>query len=319
MKSFAFTTALSLAMAGSTLAVPMMQQGHAIAHINAETLKNNLAMAKANTNTNMNTKRQTTPATSPAASVPAGTVPSVALTDLDRVVSSVGVIVKNAQDDFQKIDIKDPQGITGILSQLLGNVTQTVQQGTRRIKANQKAATLPVGAGWGVASGAYPLGVLGGHLGGLGGLGGLLGVTDGLAGLTGVTGLLSSLLNTVTGLLGNLLQLGGGATSGSGLDANTLASLANIQALLSLSGGLTAGVPLGALPLGDLSNLAGILSPELLNQLLSGTATGSPLSVVESLLEAVQELISSLLSGSIGVTAGITGDLGADASTSTSA
>ncbi|EGO53768.1 hypothetical protein NEUTE1DRAFT_53312 [Neurospora tetrasperma FGSC 2508] len=318
MKSFALTTALSLAMAGSTLAVPMMQQGHAIAHINAEALKNNLAMAKANTN--MNTKRQTTPATSPAASVPAGTVPSVALTDLDRVVSSVGVIVKNAQDDFQKIDIKDPQGITGILSQLLGNVTQTVQQGTRRIKANQKAAILPVGAGWGVAGGAYPLGVLGGHLGGLGGLGGLLGVTDGLAGLTGVTGLLSSLLNTVTGLLGNLLQLGGGdATSGSGLDANTLASLANLQALLSLSGGLTGGVPLGTLPLGDLSNLAGILSPELLNQLLSGTATGSPLSVIESLLEAVQELLSSVLSGSVGVTAAITGDLGADASTSTSA
>ncbi|EAA34577.1 hypothetical protein GE21DRAFT_2568 [Neurospora crassa] len=315
MKSFALTTALSLAMAGSTLAVPMMQQGHAIAHINAEALKNNLAMAKAN----MNTKRQTTPATSPAASVPAGTVPSVALTDLDRVVSSVGVIVKNAQDDFQKIDIKDPQGITGILSQLLGNVTQTVQQGARRIKANQKAAILPLGgAGWGLAGGAFPLGGLGlGHP--LGGLGGLLGVTDGLAGLTGVTGLLSSLLNTVTGLLGNLLQLGGGsdATTG-GLDANTLASLANLQALLSLSGGLTGGVPLGTLPLGDLSNLAGILSPELLNQLLSGTAAGSPLSVVESLLEAVQELLSSVLSGSVGVTAGITGDLGADADASTS-
>ncbi|KAK3495949.1 hypothetical protein B0T13DRAFT_512836 [Neurospora crassa] len=316
MKSFALTTALSLAMAGSTLAVPMMQQGHAIAHVNAEALKNNLAMAKANTN--MNTKRQTTPATSPAASVPAGTVPSVALTDLDRVVSSVGVIVKNAQDDFQKIDIKDPQGITGILSQLLGNVTQTVQQGTRRIKANQKAAILPLGgAGWGVAGGAFPLGGLGlGHP--LGGLGGLLGVTDGLAGLTGVTGLLSSLLNTVTGLLGNLLQLGGGSDATTGLDANTLASLANLQALLSLSGGLTGGVPLGTLPLGDLSNLAGILSPELLNQLLSGTATGSPLSVVESLLEAVQELLSSVLSGSVGVTAGITGDLGADADASTS-
>ncbi|KAL0475778.1 hypothetical protein QR685DRAFT_550327 [Neurospora intermedia] len=315
MKAFALTTALSLAMAGTTLAVPMMQQGHAIAHINAEALKNNLAMAKANTN--MNTKRQTTPATSPAASVPAGTVPSVALTDLDRVVSSVGVIVKNAQDDFQKIDIKDPQGITGILSQLLGNVTQTVQQGTQRIKANQKAAILPVGAGWGVAGGAYPLGGLGLGLP-LGGLGGLLGATNGLAGLTGVTGLLSSLLNTVTGLLGNLLQLGGGADATTGLDANALASLANLQALLSLSGGLTAGAPLGTLPLGDLSNLSGILSPELLNQLLSGTATGSPLSVVESLLEAVQELLSSVLSGSVGVTAGITGDLGADASTSTS-
>ncbi|KAJ4385061.1 hypothetical protein N0V85_008285 [Neurospora sp. IMI 360204] len=330
MKSIALTTALSLAMAGSTFAVPMMQtsQGHAVAHINAEALKNNLEMAKANTmasqETNTNMKRQTTPGSAPITSAPVGAIPSVTLTDLDRVVSSVGVIVKNAQDDLKKIDIKDPQGVVGILSQLLGNVTQTVQQGNARIKANQKAI-LPTG--WGVAGSALPLGALGGltgglplgALGGLGGLGGLTGglgglgalsgVTNGLAGLTGVTGLLSSLLNTVTGLLGNLLQLGDGLPGLGGLGGG-------------LTGGATGGLPLGALPLGDLSNLTGVLSPDLLNQLLGGATgavggatggAGSPLSVVSALLAAVMDLVNSLLPGALGVTAGITGGLTATA------
>lgn len=311
MKSIALTTALSLAaLSGSTLAVPMMQQmnqGHAVAHINAKALKNNLEMAKANTASMQMRKRQTQPNTAvlPLAAPGPGSVPSVTLTDLDRVVSSVGVIVKGAQDDLKKIDIKDPQGITGILSQLLGNTTRAIQQGTTRIKANQKAMILPGGlGGWGVASG---LG-LGGLTNGLGGIGALGGVTNGLAGLTGITGLLTSLLNTVTGLLGNLLQLGGGSLGGDGsstggLDLGSLTDLANLSNLL---GGLTGGVT-GGLPLGDLSNLTGVLSPELLSQLLGGAGAGQPLGVVQSLVSAVLDLVNSLLPGVLDVTGNISG------------
>ncbi|KAK3395953.1 hypothetical protein B0T20DRAFT_420357 [Sordaria brevicollis] len=307
-------TLLSLAaLSGSTLAVPMManmQQGHAVAHINAEALKNNLETAKANSM--QHSKRQTQPNTAvlPLAAPSGGSVPSITLTDLDRVVSSVGVIVKGAQDDLKKIDIKDPQGITGILSQLLGNTTRAIQQGTTRIKANQKAMILPVGGlgGWGVASGLGGLGALGGltNLNGLGGVTALGGVTNGLAGLTGITGLLTSLLNTVTGLLGNLLQLGGGSLGGegSGLDLGSLTDLANLSNLLA---GLTGGVT-GTLPLGDLSNLAGIISPDLLNQLLSGAGgVGQPLGVVQSLVQAVLDLVNSLLPGVLGVTGQISG------------
>ncbi|KAK1776806.1 hypothetical protein QBC45DRAFT_418320 [Copromyces sp. CBS 386.78] len=303
-----------------------MNQGHAVAHINAEALKNNLEMAKANTESmmapqqnNMN-KRQTTAGTAGTAgtyAVPSSSVPSVTLTDLDRVVSSVGVIVKGAQDDLKKIDIKDPQGITGILSQLLGNTTRAIQQGTTRIKANNKAMIYP-GWGPGVVGGGngnsgFPYG-LGGWTGGAGnGVNGV--VVNGLpmlGGLTGITGLLTSLLNTVTGLLGGLLQLGGGgAGSGTGsttggLDLGSLTDLANLSNLL---GGLTGGVLGGANPLGNLSNLTGVLSPELLSQLLGGGSSGQPLGLVQDLVTSVLELVTSLLGGLTGgaVTGNISG------------
>lgn len=312
MKSIALTATLSIAMAGSSLAVPMMaanqmSQGHAVAHINAESLKNNLEMAKANTMevaenmTNMNmrqrSKRQTPPNTAGTLALPpsSGAVPSVTLTDLDRVVSSIGVIVKGAQDDLKKIDIKDPQGISGLLVQLLGNTTRTIQQGTIRVKANNKAMIYP---GWGVA---------GGGLGGLGGLDALGGLTGGglsglpaLGGLTGLTGLLTSLLSTVTGLLGGLLQLGGGAGSGSGtVGGIKLGSLTDLANLSNLLGGLTGG-GLTALPLGDLSGLTGILTPELLEQLLGSVSSGQPLSLVRDLVSAVLDLVTSLLGGLTG-------------------
>ncbi|KAK3954884.1 hypothetical protein QBC32DRAFT_67918 [Pseudoneurospora amorphoporcata] len=249
-------------------------------------------------------KRQTTAGTY---AVPSSSVPSVTLTDLDRVVSSVGVIVKGAQDDLKKIDIKDPQGITGILSQLLGNTTCAIQQGTTRIKANNKAM---IYHGWGVVGGGgssrglYPLG-LAGWTGAGNGVNGVNGVVNGLpvlGGLTGVIGLLTSLLNTVTGLLGGLLQIGGGAGSGTGsttggLNLGSLTDLANLSNLL---GGLTGGVTGGVLPLGDLSNLTGVLSPELLSQLLGGGSSGQPLSLVQDLVTSVLELVTALLGGLTG-------------------
>ncbi|KAH7627303.1 hypothetical protein B0T09DRAFT_376081 [Sordaria sp. MPI-SDFR-AT-0083] len=313
MKSIALTATLSIAMTGSSLAVPMMaanqmSQGHAVAHINAESLKNNLEMAKANTMeaaenmTNMDmrqrSKRQTPPNTAGTLALPpsSGAVPSVTLTDLDRVVSSIGVIVKGAQDDLKKIDIKDPQGISGLLVQLLGNTTKAIQQGTTRVKANNKAMIYP---GWGVA---------GGGLGGLGGLDALGGLTGGglsglpaLRGLTGFTGLLTSFLSTVTG------PLGGGAGSGSGtVGGIKLGSLTDLANLSNLLGGLTGG-GLTALSLGDLSGLTGILTPELLEQLFGSVSSGQPLSLVRDLVSAVLDLVSAVLDLVTSLLGGLTG------------